>query len=183
MIIQGPARGAKGAAAISWPKAAVAGVLILIVANAVGLAAGDRFRIEAFGGLMLMNPGDLNLLGRAEEQYNYILFQERLIGWTSGYFTNDFPKITNAVPVGLRLRFGLSRRLDASIEMEAIRKTEAVGIAGEFSYSEGYTLTESKAYDPYRVGIGIVAVTGGIQYRLAAGRSTEICCASRSTRR
>jgi hypothetical protein len=174
MSVHAQARGTISAGSIPRLRAAAAGVLVLLVVSAAGLAAGDRLRIEAFGGLMLMNPGDLNLFGRAEQQYNYILFQERLIGWTNGYFTNDFPKITKAVPAGVRLRFGLSERLDASIEMEAIRKTEVLGVAGTFSYNEGYTLTESKAYDPFRVGVRVLAVTGGVQYRLKAGRSTEL---------
>lgn len=139
-----------------------------------GLAAADRIRIDVYGGLMLMNPRDLNLFGRAEERYNYILFQERLIGWTNGYFTNDFPSLSKAFPAGLRLRYGLSGRLDLSVEVEAFRRTEEARIAGTFSYDEGYTLTESKAYDPFRLGVRALSVMGGVQYRIRAGRSTEV---------
>jgi hypothetical protein len=151
-----------------------AGLLAALVGGAAGLEAGDRFRVEAYGGLMLMNPRDFNLFGRAEKQYNYILFQERLIGWTSGYFTNDFPKLTKALPAGLRLRFRLNKRFDASVEVEAFRAVETANIAGTFSYDAEYSLTESRAYDPFRLGIKALSVMGGLQYRIPAGRSTAI---------
>lgn len=155
---------------------AVATLAVMFLAGGAGrtLAAADRIRIDAYGGLMFMNPRDLNLLGRAEEQYNYILFQERLIGWTYGYFPNDFPKLTKALPAGLRLRYGLSRKFDLSVEVEAFREVEEASLAGTFFYDEGYTLTESKAYDPFRLGVRALSVLGGIQYRINAGRSTEI---------
>jgi hypothetical protein len=155
-------------------KVVVAGLLIALFAGAAGLEAGDRFRIEAYGGLTLMNPRDFNLFGRAEEQYNYILFQERLIGWTTGYFTNAFPKMTKALPAGLRLRYRLNKRFDASVEVEALRRVETANIAGTFSYNGDYSLTESRAYDPFRLGLKAVAIMGGLQYRIPAGRSTEI---------
>jgi hypothetical protein len=174
MNIPGVTRCAKGSSGFSRLRGAAAGILVFLALGAVGLSAGDRFRIEVFGGLMLMNPRDLNLLGRAEEQYNYILFQERLIGWTSGYFTNDFPSMRTALPAGLRVRFGLSKKIDASFEVEALRKVEQAAPAGTFTYSESYELTESKAYDPFRLKVRVLAATGGIHYRLPAGRSTEI---------
>jgi len=161
----------------AWRAIAVATLAFAILAGAAGrpLAAADRVRVDVFGGLMLMNPQDFNLLGRAEEQYNYILLQERLIGWTYGAFTNDFPKLTKALPAGLRLRYGLNRKFDLSVEVEAFREVQAARIAGTFAYDEpSYTLTESKAYDPFRLGIRALSVLGGVQYRIKAGRSTEI---------
>jgi hypothetical protein len=166
-------REARGTAA-SKAGIVAAGLAIALFAGAAGLEAGDRFRIEAYGGLMLMNPRDLNLFGRAEEQYNYILFQERLIGWTNGYFTNDFPRMTKALPAGLRLRFRLNRKFDVSAEVEAFRRVESATVAGTFSYDGSYSLTESRAYDPFRLGIKALSVMGGLHYRLPAGTSTEI---------
>jgi hypothetical protein len=165
---EGRARGASRAGV------AAAGLAIALLAGAAGLEAGDRFRIEAYGGLMLMNPRDLNLFGRAEEQYNYILFQERLIGWTEGYFTNDFPRMTRALPAGLRLRMRLNKRLDVAVEAEAFRRVEAARIAGTFAYEGSYSLTESKAYDPFRLEVRALSVLGGIQYRIPVGSSTEL---------
>jgi hypothetical protein len=155
-------------------KAVAAGLLVALFAGAAGLEAGDRFRLEAFGGLVMMNPRDFNLFGRAEEQYNYILFQERLIGWSRGYFTNDFPRMTKALPAGLRLRYKLNRTFDVSVEVEAFRRVETAHIAGTFSYDESYSLTESRAYNPFRLGLKALSVMGGLQYRMPAGRSTEI---------
>jgi len=159
---------------MSRMSSVAAGLLVALFTGAAGLGAGDRFRVEAYGGLMLMNPRDFNLFGKAEEQYNYIFFQERLIGWTRGYFTNDFPRMTRALPAGLRLRGRLNKRFDVSVEVEAFRQASEARIAGTFSYDEGYTLTESKAYDPFRLGIKALSVMGGVQYRIAAGRSTEV---------
>ena len=155
-------------------KVVAAGLLAALFAGAAGLAAADRFRVEAYGGLMLMNPRDFNLFGRAEEQYNYILFQERLIGWTTGYFTNDFPRMTKALPAGVRLRYKLNKRFDLSVEVEAFNKVETGRIGGTFSYTGDYLLTESRAYDPFRLGLKALSVMGGLQYRIPAGKSTEI---------
>lgn len=168
------AEGRGRAMVASKPTVVVAGLLVALFAGAAGLAAADRFRVEAYGGLMLMNPRDFNLFGRAEEQYNYILFQERLVGWTTGYFTNDFPKMTKALPAGVRLRYRLNKRFDLSVEVEAFHKVETANVAGTFSYSESYSLTESRAYDPFRLGIKALSVMGGLQFRIPAGRSTEI---------
>jgi hypothetical protein len=151
----------------------VVGSLILICAVAAGLRAADRFRVEVYGGLAFMNPRDFNLFGKAEEQYNYIFFQEPLLGF-NGYFTNDFPRVSQALPAGLRLRYGLNQKLDISIDVEGIRSVEATNVSGTFSYASGWTLTESKAYDPFRMKIEAVSVTGGFQYRIRAGKSTEL---------
>jgi hypothetical protein len=171
---QNGAEGRGGAMGVSKLKVVVAGLLVALCAGAAGLEAGDRFRVEAYGGLTLMNPRDLNLFGRAEEQYNYILFQERMIGWATGYFTNAFPKMTKALPAGARLRYRLNKRFDVSVEVEAFRRVETSNIAGTFTYDETYTLTESRAYDPFRLGLKALSVMGGLQYRIPAGRSTEI---------
>ncbi len=160
--------------AVPTLKAVAAGLLVALLAGTAGLEAGDRFRIEAYGGLMLMNPRDFNLFGVAEEQYNYILFQERLIGWTTGYFTNDFPRMTQALPAGLRLRYRLNKTFDVSAEVEAFRKVETARITGTFTYDDDYLLTETRAYDPFRLGLKALSVMGGFQCRIAAGKSTEI---------
>jgi hypothetical protein len=151
----------------------MAGLALLVIAGTSGLAAEDRVRFEVYGGLAFMNPRDLNLLSRAEEQYNYILFQERLLGW-SGYFTNDFPQISRALSGGLRIRYGLSRRIDVSVDVEAFQRAEELSVKGTFSYSPGWSLIQTKAYDPFRLGLKAAAVMGGLQYKIPAGRSTEL---------
>jgi hypothetical protein len=150
-----------------------AGIAVGLLASAAGLGAADRFRIEVYGGLTLMNPRDFNLLVKAEEQYNYIFFQERLIG-TSGYFTNDFAEIGKATPAGIRLRYGVSRRFDVSIDVEAFRKVETTNVSGTFSYGSGWTITESKAYSPFQLGLKAISVTGGLHMKILAGPSTEL---------
>jgi hypothetical protein len=165
-----------GSAGEARRRVAVAAFVLALLASAAvqTAAAADRVRVDVYGGLMLMNPRDLNLFGRAEEQYNYILFQERLIGWTYGYFPNDFPKLTKALPAGLRLRYGLNKKLDLSVEVEAFHEVQDARLSGTFVYDGDYTWTESKAYDPFRLGIRALSVLGGVQYRIKAGRSTEI---------
>ena len=151
----------------------LAGLALLVVAGAAGLAAADRFRLEVYGGLTFMNPRDFNLLSRAEEQSNYVLFQERFLG-TTGYFTNEFPRISQALPAGLRLRYGLSRRFDISVEVEGFKRAEELNISGTFSYSPSWALVETKAYKPFRLGLKAVAVMGGLHYKIPAGKSTEV---------
>ncbi len=150
-----------------------AGLALLVIAGTAGLAAADRFRLEVYGGLTFLNPRDLNLFGKAEEQYNYILFQERLLGW-NGYFTNDFPRLSQALSGGLRIRYGLSRKIDMSVDIEAFRRVEELNVNGTFSYSPSWSLVQTKAYDPFRLGLKAVAVMGGLQYKIPAGQSTEI---------
>jgi len=154
-------------------RRAVAGLFVVLFVGASGLAAADRFRVEVYGGLAFMNPKDFNLLGRAEEQYNYVFFQELYLGY-DGYFTNDFPRITKALPAGVRLRYKLNRRFDVSVEAEAFKKIEETHVSGTFVVDPSYILTESKAYDPFRLGIKALSVMGGLHYRIPAGASTEV---------
>jgi len=75
------------------------GVLFSMTAFIQPIVGLERFQIEVYGGLSYLNPRDLNLLSKAEEQYNQLLYIERHFGWT-GYFINDFPRITSTVPAG-----------------------------------------------------------------------------------
>lgn len=152
-------------------KAAAAAVIL--VAAAIGAGAEDRFRLEAGGGVMFLNPRDLNLLSKAEEQYNYLFFQERFIG-VDGYFTNDFPRIFMALPALLRLRCRLNRRFDASVEVEAFRSLAEDRFSGTFEYGPRWKLRTSKAYDPFRLETKAISVLGGLQFRIPAGEFTEL---------
>jgi hypothetical protein len=147
-------------------------VAVLLLCS-ISLAGQGRFQLEIYGGFSFLNPRDLNLLSKAEEQSNELLFVERYLGW-EGYFINDFPRITTALPAGIRLKFRLSGRLAFSIEAEGFRRTREESISGSFTYAPSWSLTEAKDYSPYRLGLQGTSVMGGLHYTFSAGRSTEL---------
>ena len=149
------------------------GPLLVVLSLSLPLRGTDRFQVEVQGGIFLLNPADLNLLSRAEEQYNEIYFIRRHLGWP-GYFLNDFPEIRNAVPFGLRLRYRLSDALSLSVGAEGFRRSLDHCVSGGFSWSAGYVLTERKEYDLFHLGLEGWAATAGVHYRFPMGENTEL---------
>jgi hypothetical protein len=163
-------------------KRGAALALFVLLAGSHLIAAPDRIQVELYGGLSFLNPKDLNLFSQAEEEYNKRMFLERLIGdqgylWEdeySGYFLNEFPRITSALPAGFRIKFLLSPAASVSVSVEGFRKTEEASISGTITRAPSWRLTESKAYDPYRLELRGVSVLGGFHYGMAVGRNTEL---------
>jgi opacity protein-like surface antigen len=151
----------------------IVGLLFAVTACSPLLVGQHRFQIEIYGGLSYLSPGDLNLFSRAEEQYNQLLYIERHLGW-QGYFINDFPRISNAVPAGFRVKYRISEKFAVSVEAEGFRRTQEASISGSFSYASGWSLTEAKDYAPYRLSLKGLSVMGGLHYRFNAWRSTEL---------
>jgi hypothetical protein len=147
--------------------------LFAVTACSPLLFGQDRFQLEIYGGISFLNPTDLNLLSKAEEQYNRLLYIERHIGWP-GYFINDFPRISNSVPAGFRVKYYLSQKFAVSVEAEGFRRTQEASISGSFSYAPSWSLTEAKDYAPFRLSLQGLSVMGGLHYRFNAGRSTEL---------
>jgi len=151
----------------------IAAVLFSMTAFLQPIAGQERFQIEVYGGLSHLNPRDLNLLSKAEEQYNQLLYIERHFGWP-GYFINDFPRITSSVPAGFRVKYHISRKISVSVEAEGFRRMREASISGSFSYTPSWSLTEAKDYAPYRMSLQGLSVMGGLYYHFSAGRSTEL---------
>jgi hypothetical protein len=152
-------------------RAAIA--LLVVSALSLPLLGQDRFQVEIQGGLSLLNPKDLNLLSKAEEQYNEIYFIQRHLGW-QGFFLNDFPEIRHALPAGVRVRYRLSDTLSLSVSLEGFRQSRNFSPSGEFSYSAGYVLTEKKEYNRFHLGLEAWSVMGGVHCRFPAGEFTEL---------
>lgn len=156
----------------------------IILATAVLFLAGSawcapeeargRFQVEVLGGVSLISPRDLNLLSRAEEQYNDIYFVQRHLGVWQGYFVNDFPEIRYAVPAGVRARFRVTKALSISAGLEGFRRRENYPVSGWFSYSPSWTLTESLEYDRFRLGLEGWSALGGVHYGFPLGPSLEL---------
>jgi hypothetical protein len=160
----------KNAIRTLWPAL---GPLLVVLSVSLPLRGTDRFQVEVQGGFFLLNPSDLNLLSRAEEQYNEIYFIQRHLGW-QGYFLNDFPEIRNAAPFGLRLRCRLSDALSLSAGVEGFRRSRDYSVSGTFSYSAGYILSERKEYKPFHIGLEGWTATAGVHYRFRMGEKTEL---------
>ena len=150
----------------------IGGLVSVLLLCSIPLAGQGRYQLEIYGGISWLNPQDLNLLSKAEEQYNELLFVERYLGW-QGYFINDFPRITTSVPAGLRLKYRLSGKLAVSVEAEGFRRTREEAISGSFTYAPSWSITEAKDYSPYRLSLQGISVMGGLHYVFSAGRSTE----------
>jgi len=156
-------------------------LLVLLAGSYLG-AAPDRIQLELYGGFSFLNPKDLNLFSAAEEEYNKRMFLDRLIGdqgylWQneySGYLLNEFPRITNALPAGFRIKYALSSAASVSIGIEGFRREENASISGTITVAPSWRLAESKTYDPYRLDLKGVSVLGGFHYGFAVGRNTEI---------
>lgn len=153
-------------------RASLFGIIILTVLSPL-LQAEDRLQIELYGSYSLINPKDLNLFSKAEEQYNDIYFVQRLFGYR-GYFLNDFPEITTAVPSGFRVKYLVSDRLAVSVDLEGFQRSEEIDLSGTLWYSPSWSLHQTKNYFPYRLGLKGISVMGGAHYRFPAGRSTEL---------
>lgn len=133
----------------------------------------ERFQIELYGGISFVNPKDLNLLSKAEQQYNDIYFIERLRSY-NGYFVNDFPEIREAIPGGIRLRYHVSEKLSLSLAGEGFFQKKSQTFEGSFYYSTTASENHTKRYDPYRLALSGFAVLGGIHYRIPVGSKTDI---------
>ena len=60
-------------------KHRILGLLICSLAFLpAALSGADRFQIELYGGISFVDPTDLNLFSKAEQQYKEIYFIERL---------------------------------------------------------------------------------------------------------
>ncbi len=149
------------------------GLIITLMAWTMPLPGQGRFQVEVYGGVSFLNPRDLDLLSKAEEQYNQLIYIERHLGW-QGYFINDFPRISNVVPAGLRLKYHLSDKLAVSVEAEGFRRTTETSISGSFTYAPSWSLTEAKEYAPYRLNLQCLTLMGGLHYRFSVGRSTDL---------
>jgi hypothetical protein len=149
------------------------GLLFLALACSPLLTAQGRFQVELYGGISFLKLGDLNLLSKAEEQYNFTFFIQRLLGY-EGYFTNDFPRISDVVPAGFRAKYRLSETFALSLDLEGFRRTREVSFSGTFSYSPSWTEVETREYDPFRLTLRGISVMGGLHYLFRAGRPTEI---------
>ena len=149
------------------------GLAFVLLFSSIPLASQGRFQLEVYGGFSFLNPRDLNLLSKAEEQYNDLQFVEHYLGW-QGYFINDFPRVTTSAPVGFRLKYRLSDKLAVSVEAEGFRRIRESFISGSFTYATTWSLTESKDYAPYHLSLQGISVMGGVHYTFRAGRNTEL---------
>lgn len=132
-----------------------------------------RLQLELYGGIAYMNPKDLNLLARAEEQYNDIYFIQQL-RWMQGYMVNDLPRLQSVIPAGLRMKYRLSSVLALSLGIEAFTGERKTSLEGSFSYSGNYLETVTKSYDPFEMKISGYAVLGGLHYRIPVGELTDL---------
>lgn len=89
-------------------------------------------QLEIHGGMMALNPSDLNLRADYEEKhaefYNDQYYAYHKAAGRISQFTRSaeggFARITNALPFGFRLRFNLGRRAALSLGLKYMLKTQ-----------------------------------------------------------
>jgi hypothetical protein len=158
---------------IPYIRQITAGLVLLLLFIPGILTGMERFQIELFGGIFFINPKDFNLISKAEQQYNDIYFVERLRHY-SGYFVNDFPKIREAIPAGLRLRYSVTEKLSLSISVQGFIQKKKLSLEGSFGYSSTASENHTKRYDPFRLGLSSFSILSGVHYRLPVGNKTDI---------
>jgi hypothetical protein len=159
--------------AISFKHRITAALVCSVLLLPALLTGADRFQIELYGSISFINPKDLNLLSKAEQQYNDIYFIERLRHYR-GYFVNDFPEIREMVPFGLRLRYRVTEKLSFSLGAEGFIQEKKLSIEGSFGYSSTTSENHTKRYDPFQLGLSGYALMGGVHYRIPVGSTTDI---------
>ena len=154
-------------------KKVVALVLTCLILFASPLfPKGKKLQIELYGGISAASPKDLNLLSQAEEEYNNIFFY-RYLGGLPGYFLNDFPEITSAVPIGMRFKYHLSPALALSLGLEGFSRQRQESLTGTFTITN-WDLEYTKKYDPYRLKLSGYSVLAGLHYLIPLGSHTGL---------
>jgi len=159
--------------AISFKHRITAALVCSVLLLPALLIGADRFQIELYGGISFINPKDLNLLSKAEQQYNDIYFIERLRHY-NGYFVNDFPEIREMIPAGLRFRYWVTKKLSFSLGAEGFIQKKKLSLEGSFGYSSTTSENHIKKYDPYQLELSGYALMGGVHYRMPVGNKTDI---------
>ncbi len=105
-----------------------------------------RWRIEMFGGFSRINPGDLNMRATfddiydsfySEDYFQYQVNQGEIISFTK---TNEGGKanfLRHSIPMGIRLRYGITNWLDISFGMSYFTS------AKESSYKNTFEIVEN----------------------------------------
>ncbi len=105
-----------------------------------------RWRIEMFGGFSRINPGDLNMRATfddiydsfySEDYFQYQVNQGEIISFTK---TNEGGKanfLRHSIPMGIRLRYGITNWLDISFGMSYFTS------AKESSYKNTFEVVEN----------------------------------------
>ncbi|MBN1273818.1 MAG: hypothetical protein JXB26_16240 [Candidatus Aminicenantes bacterium] len=158
---------------ISLKNFAVKSLIVVLLLSPSVLVSAEKFQVEVYGGMSFINPKDLNLFSRAEEQYNELYFIQRL-SYEGGYFVNDFPEIRKTIPAGLRLRYHVSEKFSFSLALEGFKQKKQISMEGSFGYVADVTENHTKKYDPFLLGLSGYAVMGGVHYLFPIDGRTDI---------
>jgi hypothetical protein len=105
----------------------------------------NRFQVEFFGGFSTLNPEDLNLRAKREEQSdifyeaNYLNYL-RHTGVISSYTKDNegnFNLIKNAAPFGFRLKYFLNRSMAISLGFEYMSRNQPSNIKRRYTLALG----------------------------------------------
>lgn len=132
----------------------------------------ERFQVEIFGGLLFMNPADLNL--RPEYDKQYLIDQKEFYEYyypsaQQGVVSDEFKKVKSSFPYGFRLRYRLSRIFSLSLGLKYFSKNQASKVSALFYDLGDRPYVLDCEYSPYSIFTSAFSPLLGVHFSLGKG--------------
>ncbi len=142
--------------------------------------AQERFRIELFGGLVLLNPSDLNLFVEYDNRFqeftydtylDYLRDNDLIQSWNKDT-EGERKRIKNALPFGIRFRYNVLDFLAVSIGFEYFQRSHSKNL--DFNYTRDELndeyFSETLTFSPYGISVKAYQPSVGIHIFKRLGR-------------
>ena len=121
----------------------------------------DRFQVELYGGIIFLNPSDLNLFvshdNRMQEfsydsYFDYLVATDQIESWTKNQ-GEERKEIRRSFPIGGRLKYYLSETIALSLGFKYMSSTQTMDLDFQFFRNElsDERYNESIRYSPYSI--------------------------------
>jgi hypothetical protein len=119
----------------------------------------DRFQVELYGGIIFLNPSDLNLFvshdNRMQEfsydsYYDYLVASDQIESWTKNQ-SEERKEIRRSFPIGGRFKYYLSETIALSLGFKYMSSTQTMDLDYQYFRNElsDERYNESIRYSPY----------------------------------
>ncbi len=140
----------------------------------------ERFRIELFGGLALLNPSDLNLLVDYDNRFQDFTYDayldylrnNNLIQFWSKDTEGERKRIKNALPFGIRFRYNVLDFLALSVGFEYFQRNHSENLNFNYTRDElnDEYYAETLSFSPYEISVRAYQPSVGIHIFKRLGR-------------
>ena len=121
----------------------------------------DRFQVELYGGIIFLNPSDLNLFvshdNRMQEfsydsYFDYLVATDQIESWTKNQ-GEERKEIRRSFPIGGRLKYYLSETIALSLGFKYMSSTQTMDLDFQYFRNElsDERYNESIRYSPYSI--------------------------------